>query len=368
MTIDNGNHLLLSGNRAALDYLRSIGAEHRLTGPATRGIFLRRSRERRALDAALQRRPLAVLDLRSQPARAGNAPARLSAAGAASLGAAGQDGRRGHRLQGRALRAAGRAAASRGAQYRCAAGLGAARGRHHPRNARRRRARLPAADRARGLGRDADRAGARALCSSAAPTCAWSISCAPCVLPASGSRRWISAARPIALARRRRGHSRGAALCRRVAGARPRQCRRNSAPSSTRISASSRPPEQPPILGVLNGTVQWIFAFPGRLSVTISAGDRLIDTPREELAKTIWSEVARVTGLAACAAALADRARAARDVRGDARRRTPNGPARRRNGAISCLPAIGQIPACPLPSKARSDPAIAPPTSIAKLP
>ena len=33
MTIDNGNHLLLSGNRAALGYLRSIGAEHRLIGP-----------------------------------------------------------------------------------------------------------------------------------------------------------------------------------------------------------------------------------------------------------------------------------------------------------------------------------------------
>jgi len=57
------------------------------------------------------------------------------------------------------------------------------------------------------------------------------------------------------------------------------------------------PPGQPPILGVLNGTVEWLFAFPGRLSVTISAGDRLIATPREELAKTIWAEVAKVTGL-----------------------------------------------------------------------
>jgi hydroxysqualene dehydroxylase len=57
------------------------------------------------------------------------------------------------------------------------------------------------------------------------------------------------------------------------------------------------PAAQPPILGVLNGTVQWLFAFPGRLSVTISAGDRLLDTPREELAKTIWGEVARLTGL-----------------------------------------------------------------------
>jgi hydroxysqualene dehydroxylase len=59
------------------------------------------------------------------------------------------------------------------------------------------------------------------------------------------------------------------------------------------------PAAQPAILGVLNGTVQWLFAFPGRLSVTISAGDRLIDAPREELAKKIWGEIASVTGLPA---------------------------------------------------------------------
>jgi hydroxysqualene dehydroxylase len=57
------------------------------------------------------------------------------------------------------------------------------------------------------------------------------------------------------------------------------------------------PAVQPPIVGVLNGTTEWVFAFPGRVSVTISAGDRLIDAPREELAKTIWSEVASVVGL-----------------------------------------------------------------------
>ncbi len=54
---------------------------------------------------------------------------------------------------------------------------------------------------------------------------------------------------------------------------------------------------QPPIIGVLNGLVQWVFAFPGRVSVTISAGDDYLDTPRETLAKTIWTEVAAVTGL-----------------------------------------------------------------------
>ena len=59
------------------------------------------------------------------------------------------------------------------------------------------------------------------------------------------------------------------------------------------------PAGQPRIIGVLNATTEWIFAFPGRLSVTVSAGDRLIDAPREELAKTIWGEVATVAGLPA---------------------------------------------------------------------
>jgi hydroxysqualene dehydroxylase len=60
------------------------------------------------------------------------------------------------------------------------------------------------------------------------------------------------------------------------------------------------PPEgQPPILCVLNGAVQWLFAFPDRLSVTISAGDRYIDTARDVLAKSVWSEVSSLTGLPA---------------------------------------------------------------------
>jgi hypothetical protein len=56
---------------------------------------------------------------------------------------------------------------------------------------------------------------------------------------------------------------------------------------------------QPPILGVINATTEWIFAFSGRVSTTISAGDRLIDAPRDELARTIWAEVAAATGLPA---------------------------------------------------------------------
>jgi hypothetical protein len=59
------------------------------------------------------------------------------------------------------------------------------------------------------------------------------------------------------------------------------------------------PAAQPRIIGVLNATTEWLFAFPGRLSVTVSAGDRLIDAPREDLARTIWGEVATVAGLPA---------------------------------------------------------------------
>ena len=50
---------------------------------------------------------------------------------------------------------------------------------------------------------------------------------------------------------------------------------------------------------IVNGTIEWIFAFADRLSVTISGADRLLDVPRESLAHSLWKEVARVTGLAA---------------------------------------------------------------------
>jgi squalene-associated FAD-dependent desaturase len=56
-------------------------------------------------------------------------------------------------------------------------------------------------------------------------------------------------------------------------------------------------PGQPQILGVLNATTEWIFTFPGRISTTTSAADRLMDTPRETLAQKIWSEVAAIANL-----------------------------------------------------------------------
>jgi hypothetical protein len=49
-----------------------------------------------------------------------------------------------------------------------------------------------------------------------------------------------------------------------------------------------------PITGSVNSMVEWLFAFPDRLSVTISAADRLLDTSREELAEQIWREVCAI--------------------------------------------------------------------------
>jgi hypothetical protein len=52
------------------------------------------------------------------------------------------------------------------------------------------------------------------------------------------------------------------------------------------------PPEGVPgMLGLIGGTAEWVFAFPDRVSVTISGADRLIDREREELAALIWNEV-----------------------------------------------------------------------------
>jgi squalene-associated FAD-dependent desaturase len=56
------------------------------------------------------------------------------------------------------------------------------------------------------------------------------------------------------------------------------------------------PPGSSRILGVLNATTEWLFAFPDRLSVTVSAADRFLEAEREPLARAIWSEVAALTG------------------------------------------------------------------------
>jgi squalene-associated FAD-dependent desaturase len=58
------------------------------------------------------------------------------------------------------------------------------------------------------------------------------------------------------------------------------------------------PPAGSPFMtGVINRTVEWIFAFKQRVSATISHADRLLTQPRQELAETAWQEIAHILGM-----------------------------------------------------------------------
>ncbi len=57
------------------------------------------------------------------------------------------------------------------------------------------------------------------------------------------------------------------------------------------------PSHLPPMMGVVNGLIEWLFAYPDRLSITISGGDHLVDRPREELAQAIWNDICKVAGI-----------------------------------------------------------------------
>ena len=51
--------------------------------------------------------------------------------------------------------------------------------------------------------------------------------------------------------------------------------------------------------GVIGGAVEWIFAFPDRISITVSGADAIVDKDREELARLFWADVVKVFGLPA---------------------------------------------------------------------
>jgi squalene-associated FAD-dependent desaturase len=51
------------------------------------------------------------------------------------------------------------------------------------------------------------------------------------------------------------------------------------------------PEDVPAMLGVIGGTAEWIFAFPDRISVTVSGADAIVDQDREKLATILWADV-----------------------------------------------------------------------------
>jgi len=61
--------------------------------------------------------------------------------------------------------------------------------------------------------------------------------------------------------------------------------------------AIAPPVNAPLMIGVIGGTAEWVFAFADRISVTVSGADAIVDRDREELAKILWCDVAAALGL-----------------------------------------------------------------------
>ena len=59
------------------------------------------------------------------------------------------------------------------------------------------------------------------------------------------------------------------------------------------------PAGAPQILGVVGGIAEWIFSFPDRISVTVSAAEAIVDRDREDLARTLWADVSKALGISA---------------------------------------------------------------------
>jgi len=60
-----------------------------------------------------------------------------------------------------------------------------------------------------------------------------------------------------------------------------------------RLSEPARLPGGIPFLGLIGGTGQWLFTRGDILSVTISAGGALADSPNWEIANRLWAEISR---------------------------------------------------------------------------
>jgi len=56
-------------------------------------------------------------------------------------------------------------------------------------------------------------------------------------------------------------------------------------------------PGDAPLLGLVGGTVEWIFARGDIISVTVSAADRLTEIPADTLADLLWADVSQALGL-----------------------------------------------------------------------
>lgn len=63
-----------------------------------------------------------------------------------------------------------------------------------------------------------------------------------------------------------------------------------------RLSVPERLPRHSMLTGIVGGTAQWLFQRDQTVSLTVSAADRLAEEPSEAIAEILWQETARVLG------------------------------------------------------------------------
>jgi hydroxysqualene dehydroxylase len=64
-----------------------------------------------------------------------------------------------------------------------------------------------------------------------------------------------------------------------------------------RLSAPARLPHDAPLLGLVGGTAEWLFVRDEMVSLTVSAADALADEPSEAIAARLWADSARALDL-----------------------------------------------------------------------
>ncbi len=89
------------------------------------------------------------------------------------------------------------------------------------------------------------------------------------------------------------------------------------------------PPGMPLFAGLIGGTAEWVFRKPGVVSVTVSAADAIADLPAEELRDMLWRDVAAAFGFPAepvpAARIVKERRATFRATPAQLRRRPPTG-------------------------------------------
>jgi squalene-associated FAD-dependent desaturase len=66
-----------------------------------------------------------------------------------------------------------------------------------------------------------------------------------------------------------------------------------------RVAGAVRLPQDSVLLGLVGGTAEWLFVRDGLVSLTVSAADALADQPSETIAARLWADTAAALGLPA---------------------------------------------------------------------